>query len=133
MILLLTRKWFTDRSTVGELEIDGTFECYTLEDATRDDKIPGETCIPKGKYPVVITMSNRFRKFMPLVKNVPNFEGIRIHIGNSPEDTEGCILVGRSRSKDWISNSRVAYDALYPKLEVALLAGESISLVIEEA
>ena len=130
MILELQRKWFTDKSTIGELLINDEYECVTLEDPERDEKIPGITAIPRGFYPVIITYSNRFQKRMPLLKDVPNFTGIRIHTGNKAEDTEGCILVGRSRATDWISNSRVAYDALYPKIETALLAGEDVFIKI---
>jgi len=103
MILELQRKWFTDKSTIGELLINDEYECVTLEDPERDEKIPGITAIPRGFYPVIITYSNRFQKRMPLLKDVPNFTGIRIHTGNKAEDTEGCILVGRSRATDWIS------------------------------
>lgn len=134
MLLKLTRKWFTDESTIGELLIDNIFECYTLEDPVREgDKIPGKTAIPSGRYPVVITFSQRFQRYMPLVKYVNNFTGIRIHIGNSAKDTEGCILVGRTRSRNWVGNSRVAFDALYPKLQDALLAGESVVLMVTSA
>jgi hypothetical protein len=109
----------TSNSTIGELTIDGKFECYTLEDIERDVKIKCETAIPKGTYKVIINQSNRFKKLMPLVLNVPNFEGIRIHPGNSNHDTEGCILVGQTRSKDYISKSRKAYEILFAKMKLA--------------
>ena len=109
----------TSNSTIGELTIDGKFECYTLEDIERDIKIKCETAIPKGTYKVIINQSNRFKKLMPLVLNVPNFEGIRIHPGNSNHDTEGCILVGQTRSKDYISKSRKAYEILFAKMKLA--------------
>lgn len=109
----------TNNSTIGELTIDGKFECYTLEDIERDIKIKCETAIPKGTYKVIINQSNRFKKLMPLVLNVPNFEGIRIHPGNSNHDTEGCILVGKTRSKDYISKSRKAYEILFAKMKLA--------------
>jgi len=130
MILTLKREWFTKRSTIGTLSVNGILECFTLEDAEREEKIPGETAIPRGKYRLVITFSNRFQRRMPLLMDVPGFTGIRIHCGNKPEDTEGCILVGRSKGKNWIGNSRIAYDALYPKIETVLLAGEHVSMEI---
>jgi hypothetical protein len=119
MKLLLKRIHKTDVSTIGELYIDGIFQCYTLEDIERDVKIKSETAIAKGKYKVMITLSNRFKKYMPLLLNVPNFEGVRIHSGNTNHDTEGCILVGQTRSKDFIGQSRKAYDKLFKKLETA--------------
>ena len=119
MKLEIKRLHKTDNSTIGELTIDGKFECYTLEDVERDVKIKAETAIPKGTYKVIINQSNRFKKLMPLVLNVPNFEGIRIHSGNSNHDTEGCILVGQTRSKDYISKSRKAFEALFAKMKLA--------------
>jgi hypothetical protein len=109
----------TDNSTIGELTIDGKFECYTLEDKERDVKIKGETAIPKGTYKVIINQSNRFKKLLPLLIGVPNFEGVRIHPGNSNHDTEGCILVGQNRSVDYITKSRKAFDSLFKKMQGA--------------
>jgi hypothetical protein len=109
----------TSNSTIGELTIDGKFECYTLEDVERDVKIKGETAIAKGTYKVVINQSNRFKRLLPLLINVPNFEGVRIHAGNSNHDTEGCILVGQNRSLDYITKSRKAFDSLFKKMQKA--------------
>ena len=119
MKIQIKRLHKTANSTIGEMTIDGKFECYTLEDIERDVKIKCETAIPKGTYKVIINQSNRFKKLMPLVLNVPNFEGIRIHPGNSNHDTEGCILVGQTRSKDYISKSRKAYEILFAKMKLA--------------
>src|SRR2546423_440555 len=94
MQLQLKRKTFTDKSTIGELAVNGVFECFTLEDVVRPEKIKRETAIPAGRYEIAITFSDKFQKFLPLLLNVPNYEGVRIHSGNRPEDTEGCILVG---------------------------------------
>ncbi len=119
MKLLLKRIHRTDVSTIGELYVDGVFECYTLEDIERDVKIKSETAISKGTYKVIITMSNRFKRLLPLLMNVPNFEGVRIHSGNTNHDTEGCILVGQTRSKDFIGKSRKAFDNLFKKMQKA--------------
>jgi hypothetical protein len=119
MKLHLKRLHRTDKSTIGELTIDGKFECYTLEDIERDVKIKSETAIPKGTYKVIINQSNRFKRLMPLLLNVPNFEGVRIHAGNTNHDTEGCILVGRTRGIDFIGQSRKAYDSLFKKMQEA--------------
>ena len=109
----------TSNSTIGELTIDGKFECYTLEDVERDVKIKGETAIAKGTYKVIINQSNRFKRLLPLLISVPNFEGVRIHAGNSNHDTEGCILVGMNRSLDYITKSRKAFDSLFKKMQKA--------------
>jgi hypothetical protein len=119
MKLLLKRLHRTESSTIGELYVDGVFECYTLEDIEREVKIKSETAISKGIYKVIITMSNRFKRQMPLLLNVPNFQGVRIHAGNTNHDTEGCILVGQTRSKDFIGKSRKAYDKLFKKMQNA--------------
>ncbi len=96
MNLKLLRKTFTEESTIGVLSVNGTAECFTLEDKVRAVKIPGKTAIPAGIYEVTITFSDRFQKPLPLLLNVPNFAGIRIHPGNTAADTEGCILVGKT-------------------------------------
>lgn len=119
MEIEVKRLYKTKNSTIGELYVDGVFECFTLEDKERDVKIKSETAIPKGKYKVIINKSNRFKKLMPLLLNVPNFEGIRIHSGNTNHDTEGCILTGTTKSKDFIGNSRIAFNRLFKKMQLA--------------
>jgi hypothetical protein len=121
MILLLVRDTFTNKTTTGKLYIDGLFECYTLEDIVRPNgvKVFGETAIPKGEYKVVVNYSAKYQRPMIQILDVPMFEGIRIHSGNKAEDTEGCILVGISRSKDWISGSVKAYKPLFDKVNNA--------------
>lgn len=83
------------RNTIGHLYIDGKFFCYTLEDEIRMDgvKVYGKTAIPTGIYKVVVDMSNRFKRLMPRILDVPMFKGIRIHGGNTEEDSHGCPLV----------------------------------------
>jgi len=130
MKLNLKRLHKTDNSTIGELYIDGKFEAYTLEDIERDTKVFGKTAIPKGTYEVIMTMSNRFKKMMPLLLNVPGYEGVRIHSGNDATQTEGCILLGTTRSVDFIGGSRDAIAKFYPKLEAGLKVGK-IYLTIE--
>lgn len=114
--------------TIGELYVDGKFECYTLEDVVRDNgqKVNGATAIPPGKYDLVINFSNRFQKLLPLLLNVPNFEGVRIHTGNTSQDTEGCVLVGRVKSGNTISESKLAFAHLFPQLQAA----KSITITI---
>jgi hypothetical protein len=127
MKITVKRLHKTEHSTIGELSIDGKFECYTLEDKERDVKIKSETAIPKGEYKVIINQSNRFKRLLPLLLNVPNFEGVRIHAGNSNHDTEGCVLVGTTRTIDYIGNSRLAFERLFKKMQKA----KEITLKIE--
>ena len=116
MKIVVVRDTFTENSTIGKMLIDGAFFCYTLEDTIRDTKIAGETAIPYGTYKVIVNMSNRFKRLMPLLLNVPNFEGVRIHNGNTKEHTHGCILVGATKSKDFIGDSKVTFNKLMTKL-----------------
>jgi len=119
MQITVKRLYKTDTSTIGELLIDGVFECFTLEDIERPVKLTAETAIPKGTYKVIINESNRFKRLMPLLLNVPNFEGVRIHSGNTNHDTEGCILVGQTRNKNYIGQSRKAFAKLFKKMQTA--------------
>jgi Family of unknown function (DUF5675) len=119
MKLELIRQVFTNDFTLGELLMDGVHFCYTVEDAVRPtgEKIFGKTAIPYGSYEVKMTMSNRFKVMMPLLCNVPNFEGVRIHSGNTSADTDGCLIVGNIRTKDGVAESRKACALLYDHIE----------------
>jgi hypothetical protein len=130
MEMRVTRQVFTDKSTIGELTIDGVHQCFTLEDKVREEKIFGQTAIPAGRYEVTVSFSNHFKKKLPLLMNVPNFEGVRIHSGNTAKDTEGCILVGMTKGTNFVSNSRDAFDALFAKI---LAAAENEKVFIEIA
>jgi hypothetical protein len=133
MELTLVRDTFTPKSTTGRLLVNGTFDCYTLEDTVRKGpKIPGKTAIPAGRYKVIITHSNRFKKNLPLLVNVPGFEGIRIHPGNCDADTEGCILVGFNRAQDWVGASRLAFNDLFLKINEAQVPTEGCWITIRE-
>lgn len=143
MHLLLTRRWFTERSTIGTLDVDGTFVCHTLEDRVRRDdpttvadegqKVAGTTAIPAGRYRVMLTESDRViagslwsprpDNKLPLLVDVRGFTGIRIHSGNTDRNTEGCILVGRVRAVDAIFESRPALTALIEQIGRGIEAG----------
>ena len=131
MVLKLERIYFAPTYTIGKLYIDGVYFCDTLEDTNRDSnkngkfdngevKVHSKTCIPFGRYEVIMTLSTRFGKMMPLLLNVPNFEGVRMHSGNTDADTEGCILVGKNTEKGKITESRTTTASLYEKIEKAL-------------
>jgi hypothetical protein len=116
--------------TVGELLVDGEHECWTLEDVVRPDgeKVFGQTAIPYGTYSVVVNFSNHFQCDLPLLVGVPNFEGVRIHPGNTAADTEGCLLVGTEHTGNSVTNSRMAFNALFPKIRDAFSRGEEITI-----
>ena len=134
MEIKLTREIFTPESTIGKLSINGQFICYTLEDCDRflekdaSKKVKGKTAIPMGKYNVVRTVSPRFKEYLPRLENVPGFEGVLIHTGNTSKDTEGCILVGRTRSTNVVGESRLAFADLDARIKAALDAGEKVWL-----
>ncbi|GAB2861460.1 hypothetical protein GCM10027277_32670 [Pseudoduganella ginsengisoli] len=130
MNLDLQRTTLSGNSTIGTLSVNGQFECFTLEDAVRPEKIPGVTAIPAGDYEIVITYSEHFQRMLPLLLNVPDFEGVRIHTGNRPEDTQGCILVGQQQDTDRIASSKPAFDRLFVQLEAAVRSKEKILLHI---
>ena len=122
--------------TIGELSVNNNYVCDTLEDRVRPEgeKVYGETAIPAGTYTVVLSYSNRFKKVMPEIQNVPNFTGVRIHCGNSSKDTEGCLLVGKwdGKTENWISDSKNSYNKLYPLLEEAFNKKENITITIKD-
>lgn len=124
MKLDLIRKEFTDHSTIGNLLIDNEFFCFTLEDAVREIKIPGQTAIPYGSYNVITNYSNRFKRIMPLIESVPGFDGVRIHTGNTDKNTEGCILIGYRKGVDKISESKLAFTAFMQRLTKGLKDGK---------
>ena len=119
MELRLERTDSAGDCTIGKLYVDEEFECDTLEDPERLVKIHSKTAIPDGRYEVIISQSPRFGRELPLLLNVPNFEGVRIHPGNTADDTEGCILVGDTTSGTSIGQSKVAFERLFGKLKSA--------------
>ena len=104
MKLKLIRQFGTEGFTEGKLYIDDVFECYTVEDEDRHleaggTKVYGRTAIPKGSYEVVLSMSNRFKKLLPEILNVPGFAGIRIHTGNTADKVVSTIKVLKDQDK----------------------------------
>ncbi len=143
MELKLTRKTFTDESTIGDLYIDDVWNCYMLEDKDRnlstdmstDDitkiKVFGKTAIPRGRYQIIINFSNHFQKNLPLLLNVPCWEGVRIHSGNTAADTEGCLITGSAKSANQVQQSKVAFAHILPQLQLALANNDKIFITIE--
>lgn len=132
-------------ATLGEMSIDGMFECYTLEPVTREPnpewtqriypnmadyvaswKIPNVTAIPRGCYQIIVDFSNHFGRDLPHICGVPGFEGVRIHPGNKAADTEGCTLVGQTKEGNLVFKSKAAFDILFAKIQAALAAGQEV-------
>jgi hypothetical protein len=111
MNLTLKRKWINDSVAIGELSINDVFECYTLEGIS--------VIIPPGTYPIEITYSPHFNRMLPLIDDVSGRDAIRIHPGNTVNDTEGCILVGKTHDQYDVYSSQEAFTFLFNKLTKA--------------
>lgn len=147
MVISIIRKPSDKGATLSTWYVDGKYQCVGCEDVVRGDsaaKVYGQTAIPAGTYKVIVTMSTRFKRLLPLLVNVPGGRirfgeqlidncGVRIHSGNTPEDTEGCLLPGTRIGADGrsVEASRVAFDALFTKINAALGGGEKITLTIK--
>ena len=143
MNLLLKRTDFTDTSTIGSLYVNGGFFCYILEDKDRGlnqgmslveisaRKIFGKTAIPYGTYTVKLSMSNRFKRLLPEILNVKGYESVRIHRGNTAEDTLGCLIVGLRKAYNSVFESTAAETALMRVLQSE--RNYPITLTIEKA
>lgn len=119
MKLRLERIYKANTYTIGKLYIDNIYFSDVLEDVVRPKgvKVYGETAIPAGEYKVILNVSNRFKCLMPLLLNVPMFEGIRIHSGNTDKDTHGCLLVGKNTVKGKVTESKKTFEQLMQKLD----------------
>ena len=129
MELKIIRKYKKNDYTIGKMYINGEYFCDTVEDTDRGlsqnmknstieaKKVYGKTAIPTGRYSVVLSYSNKFKKTLPLLKDVLGFGGIRIHSGNTAEDDSlGCIIVGENKIKGRVINSRATMERLMAKL-----------------
>lgn len=146
MRLQLIRFKSGDKYTIGslnELYPEKKFLCFTLEDGFNEEKVYGETRIPPGKYNVTLrTVGGKhtqysqkfptFHKGMLWLRDVPNYEYVLIHIGNYPQDTEGCILVGNTYSDGFIGSSTDAYKEIYPRIANHLFNGGTVTIEIVE-
>lgn len=151
MKLLLKRIARRETYTIGRLYIDGQYYCDTIEDRDRDEnrdgkiadpekKVPGETAIPVGTYRITMgVQSPKFSRYpqyakckgyLPRLLDVPGFDGILIHIGNTAGDSAGCILVGRNRVVGKVLDSKATFWPLYDRLKAADERGETISITI---
>lgn len=140
--------------TIGKLSINGKYFSDTLEDSDRGlnssmsldvlkhKKLAHITAIPTGRYQVVMNVvspklskSKFYKQFgegrVPRLLNVPAFEGILIHCGNTAKDTDGCILVGKNSKVGMVLDSKITYSKLYPLLEAAYKRKERIFITVE--
>lgn len=135
MKLTLKRIALRPTYTIGKLYIDDAYFCDTLEDTVRDtnksgkfdngeQKIKGKTAIPYGTYEIKWTYSPRFKKYTPQLMNVPSFEGIRVHAGNTSADTEGCLILGENKQVGKVLNSRVTINKFYTIIKEACSNGK---------
>lgn len=138
--LLIKRIAKQPNYTIGKLYIDDKYYCDTLEDTDRGlkqtdslvsiktHKIYGKTAIPTGEYYVNLTYSPKFKRILPVIQNVKGYEGIRIHSGNTADDTEGCILVGYNTVKGMVVKSKATLERL---IKILLQGDDKIIITIE--
>ena len=135
MKLILKRIAIRQTYTIGKLYIDDVYFCDTIEDTVRDinkngkfdngeKKVHSKTAIPYGTYEIKWTYSPRFKKYTPQLMNVPSFEGIRIHAGNTSSDTEGCLILGENKQVGKVLNSRATINKFYPIIKEACSKGK---------
>lgn len=135
MKLTLKRIALRPTYTIGKLYIDDVYFCDTIEDTVRDlnkngkfdngeKKVHSKTAIPYGIYEIKWTYSPRFKKYTPQLMNVPSFEGIRIHAGNTSADTEGCLILGKNKQVGKVLNSRDTINKFYPIIKNACSNGK---------
>ena len=147
MKLKIYRLFSKSDFTAGVLMLDDKPFCFTLEDEQRAKKVKGETRIPKGEYEVVFQkavtpLTKKYRKRFPwfkwhlMIKDVPGFSHIYIHIGNDDEDTAGCPLVGMTadltKPNGWVGSSGIAFKKLYDKVFPAIRSGRKVTIEIED-
>lgn len=132
-----------DGYTIGRLFINNEYFCDTLEDTDRGlkdtmqvneilaKKVKAQTAIPTGKYDVILTFSPRFKRVLPLLLNVPGYQYIRVHNGNRPDSTEGCLLVGENKAKGQVINSRATLEKLMSILLECEKRKEKVTILIE--
>ena len=120
------------KSTIGSMSIDGNWVAWSIEDPIQDGpKVPGNTAIPAGTYPVIVNLSPRLKKRYPRLVGVPGFDGILIHCGNDAGDTSGCILVGQKvDNPDRISQCLPVFSHIFKLIDDAYTKGEPVTIEI---
>lgn len=143
MKILVKRIAKRDTYTIGKMYLDGKYFCDTLEDTDRNlkqtdsissikkVKIPNKTAIPSGTYELIVNMSPKFKRRLPRLLNVPGFDGILIHRGNSDRETSGCLLVGENKIVGKVINSTKYETKLVSILTERQNKGEAIEIEIQ--
>jgi len=126
----LMRIFHNELYTIGKFYENGIYICDTIEDIVRDIKVQDKTAIPAGKYDVIVNMSNRFKRLLPLILNVKGFEGIRIHNGINETSSSGCIIVGENKIKGQVTNSRFWMNKVCDNMLEAQKKGIKITIEI---
>ena len=135
--ILLKRDVCAPGFTLGRLFVEGKLYGFTAEDEDRhvevepSAKIPKRTAIPRGLYRLTLSFSNRFQKIMPLIKDVPGFEGVRIHGGNDQYDTEGCPLLGKTRTAVGVMHCAEVNAALIDFIRQAEDQGDAVWIEVQ--
>ena len=139
---ILKRGALKNTYTISKLYANGVYLCDVLEDKVRDInkngkfdngevKVYGETAIPYGTYEITITYSNRFKRLLPLLLNVPDFDGIRMHPGNTAEDTHGCLLVGKNSEIGKITESKKTFEMVFDLIQKAINRKDKVTITIQ--
>ena len=137
MRITVQRRYLGETYTIGTMFINGDYFCDTLEDKVREfgdngeGKVYGQTAIPYGKYRIVLTYSPKFKRELPLLLNVPFFEWIRIHRGNTEHDSSGCLLLGENKVKGKVINSTQYEVELVKRIREAISHNEEIWIIVE--
>lgn len=129
MRIEIERKYRKEKYIIGLMTVDGRFFCDTLELPWRDNQ-QNISCIPEGRYDIRLTYSQKFCRVLPLVMDVPNRSGIRVHAANRPEEITGCIAVGENTKKGMVLNSRYYENKLVELLKASESRGEVTTLTI---
>ena len=137
MKLYLERAFPREKYTIGRLYVNDQYYCNTLEPPVRDyengeEKVYGNSAIPKGEYEIIYRYSGSFIRYMPYLKNVPYFTGVMIHTGNTVKDTKGCILVGLNLLVGKVCHSRAMFRELDVEMYKAWKRKEKITIKIVE-
>lgn len=144
MEIVKKRDHKTDHTTIGGVLIDGEFFCYGLEPTDRnlnsdmtleqiaEIKVPGATAVPAGRYPVIRYYSPKHETNVPRIINIPGFDFVEIHAGNTAADTEGCLLLGNEMAVDLVLQSRDAISAFYDRFFAVIDTGGEVWITFEE-
>lgn len=136
------RRYLGDRYTIGSMFFDEEYLCDTIEDKVRDfnedgdlldegeEKVYGETAIPYGTYKIELSMSPKFKRYLPMILDVKHFTGIRIHRGNTAADSHGCILPGENKVKGKVINSTKYELEIIKRIREATKAGKEVEITI---